>query len=532
MYSPNGFDYDYDEYGSSNQNNGIILLGFNNKTLVLNIPDSIDGKKVECVQFIDSLYHIDVVTLPKNFALDIANCGDWIRDVKTIKMSDGCKLTNSYNYKVRKIIDNPDSSYFKNLREVYNYSGTYGGSVFKNSKNLKALTLSPSYTQGTGFDFFNCKKLSTVVIPEGVQYVGNYAFMNTGLKSVDIPSSVNEIGVMAFGFMDAKIEWDINYGKTNVMNVTATKIPRFVINGACNSEAAYYAAEYDITFNATDATFIYEILSDNTCRIVQYNGNAKVVVVPHKINGLNVVEIDSTTFANSQPEEVWCLPKGLRIKEYDYMTAMYPAQNFWYYIENGKAIPCSVERHRAIQTVSGKTYSPGYMNYTPLPATIDGLPIDDIKHEQQHGDFVYTINPGGKTCTITCCTAHKNSVEIPSKINGYTVTELGSGALKIHKGDKSLISIVTIPPSVEYISEDAFYLDYQHTKIIYEGYHEPYYYEEDYDEDRDEKNPDPRYANYDSDDDLTFCVEKGSYAEKYALRHRRSIIYTTTKNTK
>ena len=46
--------------------------------------------------------------------------------------------------------------------------------------------------------FGKCHQLTSVNIPDGVTYVGLYAFQGCGLSEIDIPDSVTEVGAYAF----------------------------------------------------------------------------------------------------------------------------------------------------------------------------------------------------------------------------------------------------------------------------------------------------------------------------------------------
>ncbi|AUW37073.1 hypothetical protein C1937_01235 [Metamycoplasma hominis] len=48
--------------------------------------------------------------------------------------------------------------------------------------------------------FYGCKSLKEVVLNEGLEIIGNRAFLNTKIKSITIPGSVKEIGNWAFNF--------------------------------------------------------------------------------------------------------------------------------------------------------------------------------------------------------------------------------------------------------------------------------------------------------------------------------------------
>lgn len=70
-----------------------------------------------------------------------------------------------------------------------------------------------------------------------------------------------------------------------------------------------------------------------------------------------------------------------------------------------------------------------------------------------YGSLSYTINEDGETCSITACdTNTAGSIEIPSEIDGYVVTEIGDGAF----AQCNKVTGITIPASVNTVGWCAF----------------------------------------------------------------------------
>ena len=73
-----------------------------------------------------------------------------------------------------------------------------GESAFKYCQTLKEIAIPESVdTIGTNA-FFKCRNLSCVSLPKSLRTIAPYAFMNTGLQTVTIPSGVKEIWGWAF----------------------------------------------------------------------------------------------------------------------------------------------------------------------------------------------------------------------------------------------------------------------------------------------------------------------------------------------
>ena len=78
--------------------------------------------------------------------------------------------------------------------------------------------------------------------------------------------------------------------------------------------------------------------------------------------------------------------------------------------------------------------------------------------------LAYTVNPDGKSCTITGIgTCEDKEVGLPSILDGYTVTAIASKAFKSCQNIKS----ITIPPTVTEIGELAFYNATNLTTLYY-----------------------------------------------------------------
>jgi len=91
------------------------------------------------------------------------------------------------------IIDNPRL----NVKSVSD--GSYRYTVpFNNCSALSSLTLPEGMTEIPPYLVSRCRKLTTVIIPNSVTVIGNYAFDQCGLESVTLPNGLQKIGIYAF----------------------------------------------------------------------------------------------------------------------------------------------------------------------------------------------------------------------------------------------------------------------------------------------------------------------------------------------
>lgn len=75
---------------------------------------------------------------------------------------------------------------------------------------------------------------------------------------------------------------------------------------------------------------------------------------------------------------------------------------------------------------------------------------------EQSGDYTYEVLDS-QSCKITGYTGTDTELVIPSKIEGYAVTQIGDSAFEVSDEDPIKIEKVTIPESVEYIGYTAFF---------------------------------------------------------------------------
>lgn len=165
-----------------------------------------------------------------------------------------------------------------------------------------------------GAGFAGCSSITDITLPKHLQSVGQYAFIDTGLKKILIPSSVDEIGYCAFGYRTSPTG-------NEVMNDS------FVIIGENGSAASSYAndsdTEYDYKNNfqfrtpeQDDEMSYLEGLTILSCGDYQYalieNGAAiiycssmdSVINVPAELDGVKITDIYPSAFYNTPATEI------------------------------------------------------------------------------------------------------------------------------------------------------------------------------------------------------------------------------------
>lgn len=73
-----------------------------------------------------------------------------------------------------------------------------GWNTFSDCTNLETVIFKTPFEGIAGYTFTNCKKLTSIDLPETVTYIGAEAFKGSGLKKIVIPAAVTDIDSFAF----------------------------------------------------------------------------------------------------------------------------------------------------------------------------------------------------------------------------------------------------------------------------------------------------------------------------------------------
>ena len=98
-------------------------------------------------------------------------------------------------------VANWDTSGDGELSETEAAAVTSLGEVFKGNTQITSFNELQYFTGLTAIDanaFNQCSQLESVVLPEGLQTIGEHAFRESGLNSISFPSTLTEVGECAF----------------------------------------------------------------------------------------------------------------------------------------------------------------------------------------------------------------------------------------------------------------------------------------------------------------------------------------------
>ena len=192
--------------------------------------------------------------------------------------------------------------------------------AFSECTSLKDVKLPDTLTDIGGGAFAGCTHITDITLPEGLLSVGQSAFANTGLDTIVVPSSVQDIGYSAFGY---KVNED----------GTESTVQGFTIVGAVGSAAHRYSTDSDTDYGyKNDFTFMtydnYEeskelegldIKTENGFNYAIVDGNAVIIEclssdaelnVPAELGGCKVTALYTASFTNCTAESI-TIPDGV-----------------------------------------------------------------------------------------------------------------------------------------------------------------------------------------------------------------------------
>ncbi len=153
-------------------------------------------------------------------------------------------------------------------------------------------------------DYGFADRIVTVLLPEGLTHIGNYAFYNLdGFREIRIPASVKSIGEEAF-FYCPKL--------TEIWNLSA--LPIKAGERQANGDIGCYAVEVYTSLDApsridhtNDGYLFYQ--NGNTVYLMGYTGDAERLVLPNSYRGQSY-SIYQNAFSSSDVESV-IIPAGV-----------------------------------------------------------------------------------------------------------------------------------------------------------------------------------------------------------------------------
>lgn len=236
----------------------IEILRYNGCEINLEIPSSIDGKKVVSLDStFDGFYELESVVVPEGIK-DIVgafygceNLRNVILPQSVINMEYAFNCCFSLeNVVIPSGVQNFSNTFFGTKFECFTFpQGTKSiCHSFAGSESIRRVVI-PKSVIDMQEAFSDCENLSEVTIEDGVEAINDYAFYHcTSLSELTIPESVRTFGRFSVGYMEIREYVDIE--KTAYRTKGNCIVPNFHINGVKGSAAEKYAKENGILFVA------------------------------------------------------------------------------------------------------------------------------------------------------------------------------------------------------------------------------------------------------------------------------------------
>ena len=349
-----------------------------------------------------------------------------------------------------------------------------GESAFSGCSGLTSITLPNSLTSIGESAFSGCSGLTSISLPNSLTSIGDSTFSGcSGLTSISLPNSLTSIGESAF---------------SGCSGLTSITLP--------NSLTSIGDSAFSGCSGLTSISLPNSLTSIGNSTFSECSGLTSISL-PNSLTS-----IGNSTFSGCSGLTTISLPNSLTsigdsaFSGCSGLTSITLPDNLTSIGENAFS-----ECDRLTLTVKRNSYAKTYADKNNINTVYFTAPeFADLAEYWQ--DYEYRLI-NNNTAMITDYTGSDQDIEIPSFINGYTVTAIDAYAFS----EKNLIS-ARIPDGITAIGLNAFYGNNGLISVTV---------------------PDSVASldhSFDGCDEVYLIVGKGSYAEKWAIKYKVDLKYS------
>lgn len=339
---------------------------------------------------------LESVTLPKNLALGFPSTSEWSTDPTNMGIGDRA----FYNCKALKSLKIPEG-----LLGISDYAFAESG--------ITAVDLPSSVTYIGGYAFQNCASLGAVTLKEGVTEIKYNAFYGSSLTSINIPTTVTDIG------------YDVFKNCTSLQSITFDEI-----------DGQMAQLEYGLESNLFEGcTSLSSVTLPNTLTSISsavFKGCTALesIVIPE-----SVTEIASNAFYGT----------GLTAIEIPASVTSIQANAF----ENCSKL-ASVTFKEGLQRIGSAAFKGTVISTVNLPSTIATISTNAFENCAE----LVSVNFAENTVGLSAIEANtfKDCVKLTTINLPATVTRIGDAAF----GGCSSLAAFEIPEALETLGANPF----------------------------------------------------------------------------
>ncbi len=327
-------------------------------------------------------------------------------------------------------------------------------------------------------------KNKTVILPESIESIGTGAFAGYGLSSINLPEKLNFIGRGAFNAEDMIFTVSRNsFGESWVKE---------------NGFKYIFSEGSSLAADLTPEDCEYEVLGDNSIKILKYSGDVTDLTIPSQIDGYTVSCIGKSAFSGNKYLTSVTFSEGLEtIEPYAFQLC-------------GKlkeiTFPASLDQigMYAFDGISNDAVFNVYPN--TKAAKFARLNNYSYINSETSGNYIYEILDDN-TANILEYKGHEGEIVVPDSFDGHKVSAINNEyAFKLLYVSKTVI----LPDGITFIGDKAF---------AYCITLESLYLPESLD-----FISSTAFENVNKD--IVLTVQKHSYAEKWAIENGYQFIYS------